>query len=179
MTIFDAYKIAIDTRNLEIKLFWQRSLFFGAFISITFAGYANQKIDDETIKMVLLSFGVIFSLAWCLANRGSKYWYESWETKIEQIEQHMPTNLISEWIKPQKKFPLYQGRLYSVSKIAIFISDLILLGWVFLFFQQYSKMTDKLPDIFWLFIIIQIALLLFGTRTNVPRKTKDLWKQSS
>ena len=34
----EAYKIAIETRNFEIKLFWQRSLFFAVFISVIFLG---------------------------------------------------------------------------------------------------------------------------------------------
>ena len=116
----EAYKIAIDTRNLEIKLFWQRSLFFAAFTSAIFVGYSGA--GTETFqKLILSSLGFLLSFAWLLANRGSKYWYESWETKIEEIDKDYEEKLFGPWKKPQDKFFLYKARLYSVSKIAIYI----------------------------------------------------------
>ena len=33
------FKLAIQARDLELRLFWQRSLFFGSFIAAIFIGY--------------------------------------------------------------------------------------------------------------------------------------------
>jgi len=130
------FKIAIETRNLELKLFWQRSIFFAGFIAAIFIGYYSIKADSmpgssvEMVRAILLILGALFSLAWCLANRGSKYWYESWEVKVSKAEKELGAEFFDEWIKPQDKFFLYRARLYSVSKLTIFLSDLVFIAWL-------------------------------------------------
>ena len=183
----EAYKIAIDTRNLEIKLFWQRSLFFAAFTSAIFVGYSGAGIEAFQ-KLLLSSLGFLLSFAWLLANRGSKYWYESWETKIEEIEEDYDLKLFGPWKKPQTKFFLYTSRLYSVSKIAMYVTDLIFIGWVIILYREIVNFFNLPVDInrnfydffvYIVFLIIAIIVLLFGTRTNVPKKVKDEWKNNN
>ncbi len=180
----EAYKIAIDTRNLEIKLFWQRSLFFAAFTSAIFVGYSGA--GTETFqKLVLSSLGFLLSFAWLLANRGSKYWYESWETKIEEIEKDYDPKLFGPWKKPQDKFFLYKAKLYSVSKIAIYVTDLIFISWVIIlaketidYFQLPIKFEHNSYVVFGAFVaflVIAVYLLVAKTRTNVPKEVKDKW----
>ncbi len=180
----EAYKIAIDTRNLEIKLFWQRSLFFAAFTSAIFVGYSSSEIEPFS-KLILSSLGFLLSFAWLLANRGSKYWYESWETKINEIEEGYDYKLFGPWTKPQDKFFIYKARLYSVSKIAIYVTDLIFIVWVILatketivFFQLPVKIEQNSCTafiIYMVFLIIAIGLLIFKTRTTVPKDVSDKW----
>jgi len=182
----EAYKIAIDTRNLEIKLFWQRSLFFAAFISAIFVGYSSNGTEALS-KLILSSLGFLLSFAWLLANRGSKYWYESWETKINEIEDNYDNKLFGPWKKPQDKFFLYKARLYSVSKIAIYVTDLIFIGWVIILLKEsagYFKLPVKLDSdgcvalfIFASALIIAIGLLLIKTRTTVPKEVEAEWEQ--
>lgn len=184
--IFEAYKIAIETRNLEIKLFWQRSLFFAAFISAIFLGYSRKDIDSST-KLLLSSFGFLLTFAWLLANRGSKYWYESWESKINEIERNFSDKLFEPWQKPQKKNFLYQGRLYSVSKIAIYVTDLILVGWLIILSREtlsYFKLHINFERngcvalvIFIVALLVALGVLLISTRTTVPKEVKEQWKQ--
>ena len=182
----ETYKIAIDTRNLEIKLFWQRSLFFAAFISAIFVGYSSNGTEPFS-KLILSSLGFLLSFAWLLANRGSKYWYESWETKINEIEDGYDNKLFRPWKKPQDKFFLYKARLYSVSKIAIYVTDLIFIGWVIILLKE-STIYFKLPIefesnnciAFFIYIsvlIVAIGLLLIKTKTTVPKEVEAEWKQ--
>lgn len=180
----EAYKIAIDTRNFEIKLFWQRSLFFAAFISAIFIGYSRPEADDFS-KLILSSLGFLLTFAWLLANRGSKYWYESWETKIGEIEEGYDFKLFGPWKKPQDKFFLYKAQPYSVSKIGIYVTDLIFIGWAVIltkevmgFFQVLVKFEQNSCAIFVIYIIFlitAIGLLIFKTKTTVPKEESDKW----
>lgn len=62
----EVYKIANETGNLEIKLFWQRSLFFAAFISAIFVGYSSNGTEPFS-KLLLSSLGFVLTFAWLLA----------------------------------------------------------------------------------------------------------------
>jgi surface polysaccharide O-acyltransferase-like enzyme len=74
-----ALEYALDIRKFEIELYWKRATYFWTFIAAALAGYAViQRISDEHSKgelsLLLVCLGVIFSLAWYLVNRGSKFW---------------------------------------------------------------------------------------------------------
>ncbi len=182
MKLVEAYKIAIDTRNFEIRLFWQRSLFFAGFVSVIFFGYSDA--GTETIqKLILSSLGFLLSLAWSLANRGSKYWYESWETKINKIEEELDFKLFDSWEKPQGNNFIYKSRLYSVSKIAIYVTDLIFVGWLVIllkeivsYFQLAIELSDYAPVLFVIFLLTAVYFLITKTKTNVPQDIKNEWQ---
>jgi hypothetical protein len=40
-----------------------------------------------TLSLLVSGFGLVCSVSWALVSRGSKYWQEQWESKIEQIEK--------------------------------------------------------------------------------------------
>ena len=183
----DFFKIAIDTRNLELKLFWQRSIFFAGFIAAIFIGYYSIKSDTisgnnlEILRPLLLILGAFFSLAWCLANRGSKYWYESWENKVSQAEKILEAEFFDEWINFEEKFFLYKARPYSVSKLAIFLSDLVFLAWIVFITVHFASelarwFTEWRVSILIIPLAIILYLLLVETRTTVPPKVLDEWK---
>lgn len=183
----ELFKIAVHTRDLEIKLFWQRSLFFAGFIAAVFVALnsapdSNSQIaDSHFVRGLLLVVGTFFSLAWCLANRGGKYWQESWEQKVDELEQSLDAKFFAVWMKPEKKFFLYDSRLYSVSKLATFLSDLVLLAWVALvgdfFYPDIvgSIAQWRVPALL-VPVLGLLALLLFGTRTSIDSNTKKAWK---
>jgi hypothetical protein len=123
-----AFDVALRTREFELDLFWKRALFFWGFVAATFAGYAAAK-ERPALGVLLACFGWVCSLAWTLANRGSKYWYENWETKIEKMEREVTGLLFSVSEKPQAKGTWLSGRRYSVSKLAIGLSDYVVLFW--------------------------------------------------
>jgi hypothetical protein len=85
--------IATEALSREIGLFWSRALFFWGFISAAFIAYAASLGKSETLPLLIASFGMVCSFAWTLLNRGSKYWQESWEQKIERAEK----DVIGSW----------------------------------------------------------------------------------
>ena len=127
------YEIAIETRNFELKLFWYRSLFFAGFVSAIFAGFTDEDMPSH-LKLLLASLGGLISMAWSLANRGSKYWFEVWEGKIAKLEEKDPGIFFPLFSENEDldsgKCCLFQSRRYSVSRLAIFVTDLITLVWI-------------------------------------------------
>jgi hypothetical protein len=72
-------------------LYWQRATYFWALIAAAFAGYfailAAEKMYDAMFNaFIVASIGLVFSLAWFLANRGSKFWLENWENHVDLLE---------------------------------------------------------------------------------------------
>lgn len=131
---FERLRIALEARQLEIGLFWQRALFFWGFIAAAFVAYATALQKSTSLLLLISGFGLVCSLAFTLANRGSKYWQESWETKVERAELHV----IGPWFQLDE--PLQQkawgAKRYSVSKLTIALSDYICFVWILLFANQ-------------------------------------------
>ena len=130
---FDA---AFATRQFEIDLFWKRSFFFWGFIAAAFVAVAALEGKSRVLATLVSGFGMVCSLGWTLANRGSKYWQEQWETKIEAVEDSVTGPLFKTRERSQAKGWWLSGRPYSVSKLAIAISDYVFLVWIAVFLQQ-------------------------------------------
>lgn len=131
-----ALALAVDTRKFEIERFWQRALFFWGFIAAAAVAYSSEAFkDDHYAKLVIACFGVVCSLAWTLGNRGSKYWQEAWERKVENLEQDaLGMRLFSQIERPQSK-GFWGGSRFSVSQLAIALSDFTLIVWVVAMFR--------------------------------------------
>jgi hypothetical protein len=80
------FEAAGEARSLEIGLFWQRSVVFWGFTAAAFVGVATSLEKHPRLALLLSCFGLVCSVCWSLANRGSKYWYEAWETKVHREE---------------------------------------------------------------------------------------------
>jgi hypothetical protein len=125
-------EIAADVRKLEVTLFWQRSIFFWGFIAAAFVAFASLK-DDLKLRFLVACFGIVCSLAWTLGNRGSKYWYEAWEQKVTDAQEAAIGIKLFTKVEPVRRSGwIWQARRYSVSKLAIALSDFTVLVWVFL-----------------------------------------------
>src|SRR4051812_47823163 len=85
----DAYKTALETRNFEIKLFWQRSNYFLVLNTAIGTGYFALG-DDHHYAILLAAFGVLMSWLWLLVNLGSKFWQSRWEQQLEIVEVGLP-----------------------------------------------------------------------------------------
>jgi hypothetical protein len=88
---FDLYKIALETRNFEISLFWQRSNYFlvlNTAIAIGFFLKAN-----NNFQIILSVFGIIVSLLWFFINQGSKFWQSRWETRLKKVEDDISKDI--------------------------------------------------------------------------------------
>jgi hypothetical protein len=126
-------KYAADVRKFEIGLFWQRSLFFWGFIGAAFVAY-GVLIDknDKDFALAVSCFGLICSFAWTLQNRGSKYWQEAWEQKVNVVEDCVLKARLFSNIEPVEDKGWFGAARFSVSKLAIALSDFTVLIWLVL-----------------------------------------------
>jgi hypothetical protein len=129
------FEVAVATRQFEIDLFWKRALFFWGFIATAFVALGTLEGKSPTLSLLVSGFGMVCSLAWTLANQGSKYWQEQWESKIESAEDDITGPLFKREEPAQKKGPWLSGKPYSVSKLAIAVSDYVFLVWVVVFLR--------------------------------------------
>ena len=92
-----AHAIALDVRKFEIELYWKRSAYFWAIIAATVGAYGlllSSSFKDGKTSTFIIQFmlfglsimGFVFSRAWQLVNKGSKFWQANWEAQVEVLE---------------------------------------------------------------------------------------------
>lgn len=86
-----ALEHALDIRKFEIGLYWQRAAYFWTLIAAAFAGYfailsAEHLAEKKYLAFIVACIGLLFTWAWFLVNRGSKYWQENWENHVDMLE---------------------------------------------------------------------------------------------
>jgi hypothetical protein len=151
-------KYATDVRKFEIERFWQRSLFFWGFIAAAFVAYAQSDGKGE-LAFLVACFGLLCSVAWTLQNRGSKYWYEAWEQKVEIVEKdvlgvHLFTNR-----EPIKRKWLWGAWPFSVTRLAIALSDFTALTWIALAVRAFP--LDKVPTVLCFPLIAAVVTIAY------------------
>ena len=82
--IKDLYKTLLDTRNLEINLFWQRSNYFLVLNTGIAFGFFNTK---ERFAIIFAIVGLFASLLWFWVCLGGKYWQTRWEQRLYDFEK--------------------------------------------------------------------------------------------
>ena len=87
----EAYKIALQTRNFEISLFWQRSNYFLALNAALALGFF--RLNDSPYAFALASLGILVSFLWFQVNLGSKFWQSRWEERLKKQELKLAPNL--------------------------------------------------------------------------------------
>lgn len=133
-----ALKEAQDIRKFEIDLYWKRTGFFWAFITVVYTALFAVlcKYVDCPIKFsffvpvisALSGMGFFFSVAWHMVNKGSKFWQKNWENHVSLLEKSEigplydvflnPKTTGSRW-KPTEEFD------FSVTKVNMWASTLI------------------------------------------------------
>lgn len=88
---FEAYKIALETRNLEIGLFWQRSNYFLVLNAALAIGFF--RLADNKYSLLLACLGAFVSFLWYRVNLGSKFWQARWEYRLNQKEKEIANDL--------------------------------------------------------------------------------------
>lgn len=137
-----ALEKAWHLRDFEINLYWERAKYFWGFIASSFAAYfiSLGSISEHfpELPFIVISIGIIFSLAWLIVNLGSKKWQENWEAHIDYLED----NFIG---------PLYRTVLnvknFSVSKVNIVTSAFMLVIWLLLGISFLSKNCRNLDPL--------------------------------
>ena len=83
----DLYNIALETRNFEISLFWQRSNYFLALNTAIAVGFFFKA--NKEYQLWLGIFGCLVSLLWISINFGSKFWQSRWENRLKIAEENL------------------------------------------------------------------------------------------
>jgi hypothetical protein len=166
-------KYASDIRKFEIDLFWRRSIFFWGFISAAFVAYGLLiKDDNKEAALAISCFGLVCSVAWTLQNRGSKYWQEAWEQKVETVEKEvLGAPLFSNW-EPVNRKGFWGAAKFSVSKLATALSDFTVLTWLVLAWKvspypsQIVAAFSSVENLLLVVTAIYIVLLFMSGRTS-------------
>jgi hypothetical protein len=137
-----ALEIALDNRKFEIGLYWQRAAYFWALIAAAFAGYIavmsaepSHLHDKEYLAYILSCIGLIFTWAWFLVNRGSKFWQENWENHVDMLEDQIAGPLYKTIMHKSDKEPLIEQLIVgpmavSVSRINQWVSLFTICIWI-------------------------------------------------
>ena len=82
---------AHEIRQFEIRLYWQRSLFFWGFILTLYAGLGLMVTAEKQGTLVqLMSIGIaalgfFVTCAWYYIEQGSRTWQKNWELHIDYL----------------------------------------------------------------------------------------------
>lgn len=146
----EAYEIALDTRKFEIELYWRRTTYFWALLGaiFTFYGISSFRSDDLDVRqfgqIISSALGVILSLAWILANKGSKFWQENWEAHVDLLEELFAGPLFKTVLfQPQEGY-LLRACPYSVSKINLVVSYFVFFIWCLIFLKNIFPQFDDI-----------------------------------
>ncbi len=156
-------------RDLEISNLWQRSIFLGTFLVLCFTGYGVllHSIlilkDGDSEFFLLLHFvccllailSAIFSVLWIQMAKGSKAWYEVYETYITKFQNEFKSNLDyeSKWGMGNHNDIIMDDSLlsvkaggYSPSKINIVIGQVSLIVWLLILISHMGLYAANILD---------------------------------
>jgi hypothetical protein len=87
MELKDKYKVLLDTRNLEISLFWQRSNYFLVLNTAIAVGMFGARDFYEHFAVAFAVAGLVVSCLWFWVCLGGKYWQSRWEYRLSKFER--------------------------------------------------------------------------------------------
>lgn len=166
---------AWEIRNFEIGLYWKRALYFWGFIALSFAAYIAK--GTEQYSLLIACSGFIFSFAWFLVNKASKFWQENWEAHIDCLEDELEGRLYKTVMKNKASlFNPLKGYHFSVSKINQLTNVFVIFIWVGLIlkdmslydFSSLSSRDWSISD-FLLFITITVLILGYFCKTSFAK----------
>jgi hypothetical protein len=135
----EALNYAHEIRRFEIELYWKRAAYFWTFIGAAFAAFLfvvnKQTGVPPELKLLVSCIGLVFSVAWFIANRGSKYWQDNWEQHVDLLEDEITGPLY-------KLNPSYPGKCniwkllechpFSLSRINQVLNLFVIVIWLIL-----------------------------------------------
>ncbi len=155
----ELFKIANNSRQFEIKLFWERAKFFMIIIGALFTAYCTVVLKENIeslVKISIILLGYVSSFFWFLCNLGSKFWQENWEAYMKKNSK-----ISKECEIFQKTYCLKNSILaqrFSVSKLVIVFSALVSFIW-FVLIIDYLKEYDSLVAMVWLLSLILVSII--------------------
>jgi hypothetical protein len=119
----NALQVALDIRKFEISLYWTRAAYFWAFSGAALAAYlaalTGENVQNRGEALLLIScIGIVFSSAWYMVNRASKYWQLNWELHVDLLEDAVNGPLYKTVLGVEPSLKNLVGPYpYSVSKV--------------------------------------------------------------
>lgn len=182
-TLKEALFYALDIRKFEIELYWKRAAYFWTFIGATFAGYfaiaATENISNDLLFLIS-TLGFLFSFAWFMVNRGSKFWQVNWETHVDLLEDEVFGPLYKTTLDARsfKWWEFHKEYNYSVSKINQMLSIFVTLVWVFLMIRTINEIISFYEPVknfnIWLLLgyIVLCSIILHKYGKGSPNASK-------
>lgn len=84
----EAFRIAFDSMNREISLFWTRSSYFVLLSTAILAGLLFN-LGKPIVAIPLTALGFWVSIVWFSVNIGSRFWVLRWEKKLRSTEKDL------------------------------------------------------------------------------------------
>jgi hypothetical protein len=124
-TVKDLYQILLDTRNLEIRLFWERSNYFLVLNSGIAFGFFN--LTDTKYSLIFAMLGLLASALWFWVCLGGKFWQTRWEQRLMDFETEHLAHLEFFAAKPDRlRSDVKKGvSFHELGKVQRFIYDLV------------------------------------------------------
>lgn len=136
-----ALKDAIETRKLEVDLYWRRASYFWTLSTVAFTGFftLQNSVNAPKESLVIVGcIGFLFSIAWLLASRGAKHWQANWEAQVEMLEDGVIGPLFKTSVKPEGSiWNPFSSYPFSVTKINQLLSLFLTIVWVVLVVQSF------------------------------------------
>lgn len=134
------YKKGLDIAHkrweVEIGLLWRRTLIFWGITLAGFTAYTYSFDKSVIYALLIANFGFISSFVWTLANRGGKFWQDSWDQHIKELEPKvLGYELSHKPIEPPKK-GFWGGVRFSPSRLLIALSDYVTIVWFLILINQ-------------------------------------------
>lgn len=143
----NALNRAHEIRMFEIRMLWQRALFFWGFqVAVLFALGSvfeanSSRTNKEFIYPFLISIGLITTIAQVLVYKGSKFWQETWEFHIDMLEEEFEGKVHQLHLKEKKD---NGAKPISVSKVGEYTSIIFLFCWVLLWVVSMAALLTEL-----------------------------------
>lgn len=195
------YKGLWKCRDLEIQMLWTRLTLLGAIMALTYTGYGvllMKMLDSppphwttfNLLAILTCACGMVFSCLWVTTAKGSKRWYEQYETALgyfqemnrRSFERFDNGNLVLSYLDFNKSELVARrqpedsslwtsvGGRFSVSKIPIVFGQISLVGWCALSFlhlgaiylgkPMVKKLLDELGLQFGAFMIMAAIFVI-------------------
>lgn len=137
------YKKGLDIAHkrweAEIGLLWRRTLIFWGITLAGFTAYTYSFDKSEIYALLIANFGFISSFVWTLANRGGKFWQDSWDQHVKRLESKvLGYELSHKPIEPpkKKKKGFWRGVRFSPSRLITALSDYVTVVWYLILIIQ-------------------------------------------
>lgn len=217
--IKDIHQTFWRCRDFELSNLWQRSIFLTAFLVLCFTAYGTilvklfdtQATDKHSFILFNISeygvslLGLIFSILWVKMGKGSKAWYEVYESAIGALETNK--DFTTEKARTIGGFsyaelPGYRGVKinnnlfsskageYSVSKLNIAIGQVFMVLWcllalvhvlylgIRLHYEYFSFYLDIITTLFGT-LFLGLVIYVFGRSGSFQSGSMDWFKRSN